>query len=211
MAVADIVYLSDKIASGAIAKIIDRTLISPTDTGLEYRTSPDTFRPRAWQISWGQDPDDVDEVETLYEVNGREHSFLFFAPRLRDHVATNQFIGTGDGTTAAFQLRIIRTTGVRSATKNTLHPKSGTLVVRVAGVTKTETTHYTVNYSTGIVTFTAGNIPAAAADVRADFHYYTAVRFESSELLTTVIVKGEVGVDPVQQIRSATIVEALNE
>ena len=47
-------------------------------------------------------------------------------------------------------------------------PVAGTVEISVAGVLKTETTHYTVDYSTGVVTFTGGNIPAAGASHHRD-------------------------------------------
>lgn len=203
---ADLAYLPDNVMKGAVGKILDRTHISTTDTNYEYRTPVDPFPRRAWLIGWNKD--EVDAVETLFEVNGRAYSFLIFAPRTRDHNATNQLIGTGDGTNATFQLKIIRSTGVRTAQKNILHPKSGTVVIKVDGVTKTETTHYAINYSTGVVTFTGGNEPANGHEVRADFDHYTAVRWSSEELLTKI---DRVGTSPLQEIRQATIIEVLNE
>lgn len=56
----------------------------------------------------------------------------------------------GNGTSAAFTLA-----------ENAINSVDA---VYVGGVLKTVTTHYTVNLTTGIVTFTAGNIPATGTD-----------------------------------------------
>jgi uncharacterized protein (TIGR02217 family) len=59
-----------------------------------------------------------------------------------------------------------------------LKPVSGTVLIAVAGVTKTETTHYTVNYTTGVVTFTGGNIPTAGQAITAGFQFDVPVCFD---------------------------------
>ena len=61
-------------------------------------------------------------------------------------------------------------------------PVNGTVEISVAGVPKTETTHYTVDYATGMVTFTPGNIPAAAQAVTATFEFDVPVRFAEDDL-----------------------------
>jgi uncharacterized protein (TIGR02217 family) len=55
------------------------------------------------------------------------------------------------------------------------HIKSGTLVVKVDGVTKTLTTDYTVN-STGLITFVSA--PANDAVITVDGEFYVPVAFE---------------------------------
>jgi len=57
----------------------------------------------------------------------------------------------GDGTTLLFELSKVPI-------------KDATYVVKVAGTTKTETTHYTLDRDTGILEFTAGNAPSDASD-----------------------------------------------
>jgi len=46
---------------------------------------------------------------------------------------------------------------------------SGTLVVKVDGVTQTETTDYTYNDSTGVITFESGSIPPSGDAVTASW------------------------------------------
>ena len=74
---------------------------------------------------------------------------------------TDEAVGTGDGTNAVFTL----------ANGNLI--TGSPCVVKVAGATKTETTHYSLDRVTGTVTFTPGNIPTAGQAVTASYHYGT--------------------------------------
>jgi uncharacterized protein (TIGR02217 family) len=81
-------------------------------------------------------------------------------PRVVDYLETGQVckntatgLGTGDGTTATFQMQITRSLGGLSGSKNVLHPITGTVTVYVGGVTQVLTTAYTFSTATGIITF----------------------------------------------------------
>ncbi|NCA74444.1 MAG: hypothetical protein EOM93_06350 [Gammaproteobacteria bacterium] len=84
---------------------------------------------------------------------------------------SNEAAGTGDGVTAAFSL----------ANGNLI--TGSPCVVKVAGVTKTETTHYSLDRVTGTVTFTPGNIPTAGQAVTASYHYGTGAETASNVYL----------------------------
>lgn len=100
--------------------------------------------------------------------------------------ATDGLLGTGDGIVATYQVRKAYVSGAFTHYRTILLPVSGTLLVSVAGVTKTETTHYTVDYTTGIITFTAGNIPTAGQLVKAGFDFHCKVRYDSNDLNTVI-------------------------
>ena len=93
----------------------------------------------------------------------------------------DQVIGTGDGTTAVFQL--LKTYGdsagswVRCITK----PVAGTVVVSVDGVVKPPGA-FSVDTSNGTVSFLAGHVPAAAAVVRAGYEFDVPVRFDTDRI-----------------------------
>lgn len=91
---------------------------------------------------------------------GRTLPFLFKDDY--DYTVTGQAIGTGDGVTTVFQMS--RTLG--GFNEPVFAPKSGTVTVKVAGVT----TAATINYDTGQITF--GSAPAGSAAITADFEYY---------------------------------------
>jgi len=119
-----------------------------------------------------------------------------------DVFATNQNIGTGDGVTTTFQIQVTHadvgypTIGTSFAEPirhpvptNTAIPANIQQVnpgvttafntIKVNGVTKTEGTDFTINYSTGIVTF--GAAPTSGYAILWSGYYYIPVRFDSDE------------------------------
>jgi len=86
-------------------------------------------------------------------------------------------IGTGDGSDATWQLYKTYVQGAYSRQRQIRKPVSGTVLVAVAGTLKTETTQYTVDYTTGIITFTAGNIPTVGQAITAGFEFDVPVYF----------------------------------
>ena len=121
-----------------------------------------------------------------------------------DFQATAVNIGTGDGSIAAFQL--FKSYNIIYVVNRAIQlPVSGTVVITVAGVTKTETTHYTVDYSTGMLTFTAGNIPAAGQVIRATFEFDVPVRFGEDTLKVSMTM------DDFGDISSIPLIEVLGE
>lgn len=76
-------------------------------------------------------------------------------------VVSNENIGEGDGNEAVFPFA-----------HGNLIPGSP-CVVKVAGTTKTETTHYNLDRVGGKVTFTPGNIPTSGQAVTVSYHYGT--------------------------------------
>jgi len=105
---------------------------------------------------------------------------------------TDQSIGFGDSTdgtdeTDTYQIvknYIAGLTRVRDISK----PINGTLLVEVDGVLKTESTHYNVDYTTGIITFTTGNVPLLdrgdtfPEEVKCGYEFDVPCRFGSDKL-----------------------------
>lgn len=117
--------------------------------------------------------------------------------------ATDQAIGTDDGTVAAFQL-VKRYGGafdpyVRKITK----PVAGTVRVAVDGVEKIEDTDFSVDTGAGIVTFLPGAVPDDGAAVTAGFELDVPVRFDTDRLdiNLSAFEAGEAPNVPVVEIR----------
>ena len=96
--------------------------------------------------------------------------------------ATDQAIGTGDGSTAAFQL--VKTYGGAFSPyqRPIVKPVAGSVRVAVDGVVATEGTAFTVDTTTGVITFLAGHIPGTGAAVTAGFLFDVPVRFDTDYL-----------------------------
>jgi uncharacterized protein (TIGR02217 family) len=61
-------------------------------------------------------------------------------------------------------------------------PVAGTVKIAVDGTAKTEGAHFTVDSTSGAVTFQAGHIPPAGAAVTAGFEFDVPVRFDTDKL-----------------------------
>lgn len=96
--------------------------------------------------------------------------------------ATDQVIGTGTGALTTFQL--VKTYGVSYApySRDITKPVSGTVKVAVAGVSKTLGIDFTVNTTTGIITFLPGHIPTTGQSITAGYEFDVPVRFDTDQL-----------------------------
>jgi uncharacterized protein (TIGR02217 family) len=106
---------------------------------------------------------------------------LFDFSSSSDHVSTpvftDQVIGTGNGVTTQFQLKKLYTDSSVTYSRNIYKPMTSPAIsVGKNGVLQTLTTHYTVNYNTGIVTFVSA--PANGLSITAGFKFHVPVRFD---------------------------------
>lgn len=95
--------------------------------------------------------------------------------------STDQGIGTGDGVTKVYQLRKEYGDAAATEYRTITKPVSGTTVIAVAGVSQVSpgwTFPWSVDPTTGIVTFTTA--PTASAAITAGFQFDCEVRFGSS-------------------------------
>lgn len=102
-------------------------------------------------------------------------------------LATDILIGNGDGIVVDFQLVKFYASGPVVRTRNITKPRNGTVLVALNGGTQIEGTDFSVNYTTGIVTFTTP--PITQEQVTAGFEFDVPVRFseEADTLLATPI------------------------
>ena len=133
---------------------------------------------------------DLESVIAFFEERrGRLHGF-----RWKDHAdfkscaagttagATDQIIGTGDGTSAAFQLTKSYGTNFTPWSREIKKPVDGTVLVAVDGVLQDEGGDFTCDSTTGVVTFEPGSIPGSGAVITAGFEFDVPVRFDTDRL-----------------------------
>lgn len=103
-----------------------------------------------------------------------------------DYKVTNQSIGTGDGEETQFQLRKTYTSGGTEEYRTIKKPVSGSVSVYKAGVL--QTSGVTVNYTTGLIVFSAA--PADGAAITANFEFDVPVRFDTDRLSASLDAYG---------------------
>lgn len=116
---------------------------------------------------------------------------------------TDHNIGTGNGSTATFQLVKKYSSGGTTWTRTIKKPVAGTVRVAVAGTEKTLGTHFNVDTTTGIVTFTGGNIPTSGQAVTAGFEFDVPVRFDTDKLSINLSAfeAGEIQDIPITEVK----------
>jgi uncharacterized protein (TIGR02217 family) len=89
--------------------------------------------------------------------------------------ATDQVIGTGDGTTTVFQLKKTYGSAYAPWQRIIRKPVAGTVVIALAGVP--QPTGWSIDTTTGLVTFAAA--PGLGVAVTAGFEFDVPVRFDT--------------------------------
>lgn len=107
---------------------------------------------------------------------GRADAFRF--KDWTDFSATDQLIGTGNGSATQFQLVKTYASGSVTETRTITKPVSGTISIYKAGVL--QNSGYSVNTTTGLVTFSVA--PANGAAITASFEFDVPVRFDTDRL-----------------------------
>lgn len=178
------VRFPDGISYGAQGGPEFQTRIVTTGSGFEKRNiSWDQARGR-WDVSHGiRTQDQLDELrDFFYARRGKAHSF-----RYKDwsdfEVTTDQF-GLGDGTTVAFQLYKIYTSGGVSYNRPITKPVTGTVATFINGVPQSGG-NYSVNYSTGVVTFTSA--PASGTIIAWSGEFDNHARFDTDHFKPAIV------------------------
>jgi uncharacterized protein (TIGR02217 family) len=168
-----------------------RTDVVVLGSGYEERNSRWADSRRSYNAGYGvKSLDDLHQIIAFFEERrGRLHTFRWRDPMDWKSCAPNtapspldQVIGSGDGATAAFQLRKIYGNAYAPWTRDIKKPVADTVKIAVAGNELAVGSDCVVDASTGIVTFLAGHIPAAATSITAGFEFDVPVRFDTDKL-----------------------------
>jgi uncharacterized protein (TIGR02217 family) len=179
------------IALGARGGPERRTEIITTASGREERNARWAHSRRKYDAGYGvRSISRLAEVVAFFEERrGRLCGFRFrdrldwsSAPANAIPMPLDQPIGTGDGTTASFQL--VKRYGEQIApyARPITRPVAGSVRVAVAGVERAAGADFTVDPETGNVTFTTGQAPSNGDAVTAGFLFDVPVRFDTDYL-----------------------------
>ena len=166
-----------------------QTDIVSLSNGREARNRRWRFSRRRYDVGTA-----VRSVADLYAVleffearGGQLHGFRFRDPvdgsSARPGMtvtALDQWIGTGDGETSAFQLVKAYGDGAAVERRPVLKPVAGSVRIALDGVEITE--GFACDAATGIVTFSAGHLPGEGTEIRAGFDYDVPVRFDTDRI-----------------------------
>ena len=202
------VRFPDTISRGARGGPERRTQIVALSSGDEERNASWANSRRRYDVSYGvRRADDLAAVVAFFEArNGRLHGFRFkdwsdfksCAPSAARGFA-DQPIGTGSGANHFFQLVKTYASGAQSWTRTIVKPVAETVRVALGGVE--QLTGWSVDTTTGIVSFTTA--PGSGVAVAAGFEFDVPVRFDSDSMDVKLDIErlGSITSIPLMEIR----------
>lgn len=172
------VQFPPKIAYGASGGAEFNTSVTSTFAGFEQRNINWQKARGRWDVSTGlKNKADMDALQAFFRARfGKAYGFRF--KDWTDYQAVGQNIGTGNGTLTAFQLTKTYTSGGNSYVREIKKPVTGTVKIYLNAVL--QMSGYTVDHTTGVVTFSAA--PGAGVVVSSDFDFDVPVRFDTDLL-----------------------------
>lgn len=202
------VRFPDTISRGARGGPERRTQVVELASGDEERNASWANSRRRYDVSYGiRRADDLAAVVAFFEARGgRLYGFRFkdwadYKSCLPSGTSgpQDQALGTGDGTSTAFQLVKRYTSGGQSWVRTIAKPVADSVVVALDGVE--QASGFSVDRTTGIVTFATA--PGARVAVTAGFLFDVAVRFDTDQLDVTLDIErtGSITSIPLIEVR----------
>ena len=202
------VRFPDNISRGARGGPERRTQVVELASGDEERNASWANSRRRYDVAYGiRRADDLAAVVAFFEArNGRLYGFRYkdwadYKSSLPSQVitATDQQIGTGNGSLKTFQLVKRYASGAQSWVRAIAEPVAG--IVRIALGAVEQMSGWTLDAATGIVTFSTA--PGNGVIVRAGFEFDVPVRFDTDILDVTLDIErlGSITSIPLLEIR----------
>lgn len=187
-----------------------RTEIVTLANGHEERNSPWADARRRYDAGVGMRS--LDDIETLIAFFEARHGQLYgfrwkdwtdYKSSLPSKAAAfdDQIIGTGDGETQDFRLAKTYRSGVHTYTRYIAKPVAGSVRAGTAGDELVDGVHYSVDPTSGLVTF--AEPPDEGVAVTAGFEFDVPVRFAADRLDMSLqsFSAGEIPNVPVVEVR----------
>jgi uncharacterized protein (TIGR02217 family) len=178
------------IARGARGGPERRTDIVTLGSGREERNARWAYARRKFDVGTAmKNLNDLNEVISFFEERrGRLYGFRFSdpmdnnsCPPLGTITPLDQNIGTGDGTTDTFALKSTMAAPMRHWSAPLPSPVANSVRLAVDGV-EVDAADFTVDTTTGVVTFASGFIPEADETITAGFAFDMPARFDTISL-----------------------------
>ena len=180
----------DSISYGSSGGPRFKTVVVPVSSGFEYNNIQWDQARHLYDVSLGvRSLEELGELVKFFQVvRGKGHYFRYkdwadykSCDVDKDHNMLDQVFGIGDGVETSFQL--IKTYDILGGIINERHirkPVDGTISVAINSSGMIEGGDYTLDYTTGIVTFTTP--PAISASITWGGEFDVPCRFDVDEL-----------------------------
>jgi len=122
-------------------------------------------------------------TEFFYARRGRLFGFRF--KDWSDYELSTEAIATGDASTTKFQIYKTYSDAAGSYARAIQKIVAGTVLVYLDAVLQTETTDYSLDYDTGVITFVSA--PGGSVSIAVSCEFDVPVRFESDQMETSLV------------------------
>ena len=178
--------------------------------GFEERNTPWADSRRRYDAGMGmRSLSDIDTLIAFFEARrGQLYGFRWkdwsdyrSSGSLAEVTFDDQVIGTGDGVTTAFSLIKTYRSGEAFYARRIRKPVQGTILAGIQGDVKAEAVDFTVDLTTGVLTF--AEPPGPGATVTAGFEFDVPVRFGTDSIQSSVasFKAGEIPNVPIIEVR----------
>ena len=195
---------------GALGGPERRTEVVTLANGFEERNTPWAHSRRRFDAGMGlRSLDDVEVLVAFFEARqGQMFGFRWkdwsdfkSAKPSRAITGDDQLLGMGDEVRDQFQLVKHYDSGTAGYERPVTKPVAGTVLISVSGEPQVEGVDYSVEITSGLVTFT--HPPDFQAEVTAGYEFDVPVRFDGDTIVTSMATfqAGEVPDVPVIEVR----------
>lgn len=176
-------YVPERYAAGSRGGPGFQTLVTSVQSGFVDSYIFQENALRQYNVSWqgasspeGLSIESLEGLAAFFECRlGRARPFLF--EDTKDYALEGQLLGTGDDVQVDFQ--ITKTYPLSGVVRTITKPKPGTVSVSVDAIALIEWVDYTVDYTTGVITFSVA--PGMDLDVTCTSEFYVPARFDKDE------------------------------
>ncbi|MCB1337047.1 MAG: DUF2460 domain-containing protein [Maritimibacter sp.] len=182
-----------KLSFGSVGGPERRTEVVTLANGYEERNTPWAHSRRRYDAGVAMSSlDDIEMLVAFFEARaGQLYGFRWkdwadykSCLPTREPAATDQRLGFGDGTTTEFQLIKTYASGAEAYERPIRKPVAGSIQIAIQGDAQVEGSNFSVDTTTGIVTFT--DAPPLGLEVTAGYEFDVPVRFEIDRIQTSV-------------------------
>lgn len=181
------------IAYGSSGGPTRKTDVITLDSGYEQRNTSWSASRHTFNVSTGvKSYDDIYEIKAFWEARtGALNGFRFrdfsdyrslgpsdIVSKLDQTISST--VHPANGSNTVFQLIKTYTDSVGTYIRTINKPVSGTVLIADNGTLKTETTDYTIDYTTGLVTF--GTAPTNGHTISAGYQFDVPCRFQADSI-----------------------------
>ncbi len=174
---------------GSVGGPVRHTDVVALANGFEERNTPWAHSRRRYDAGMAmRNLDDVEALIAFFEAR-RGQMYGFRWKDWADYKSCNAssgphfddvVIGTGDGSQTDFQLTRLYESGGHTYSRPIAKPVAGTVLAGLSGVPQQDGTDFTVDVTTGLVSFVTP--PAVGQDITAGFEFDVPVRFDTDRI-----------------------------